>query len=490
MLLDFITIVGWVALFLAIMILIYSWIRKAIPEQSEEDGRYQRHHWRLPEAFSGKTITAMFMASLIAIGTNKVFFYAEAGVSYLVQYPWGTQTSVLTPGFHARFLGETIPFKKFLTVSFGGQQADDRFSGSANAQEIRFNDSVTATVRLTARFQLPENSEQFLPMAIAYRSQENLINSSLIPIMQEAMRNSGRMFSAQEYIGGRGGDFENAALDQIRGGIYLLNVAEERTSHGPKAVTEPETRTIQQDQTIQVQVSIRRNADGQEMRKDAGENPLQKFGITLAQANVQDVDHDPKFKEKLQEQRDAAAQVAIERQNARKEEERKKRIIAQGEAEKAETQIGLEKKQIEQVVAAETKAKMAEQEQLERVTQANTMKQEAEIERDRKKIELETAQMEKNRLIEIATGEAKAREMKMKADNALEQRLAAFVQVSQAYAAALSDKQLVPGVIINGSGSGGSGSSNATDLISLLMAKAARDLGVAVSEPAVVGSQQ
>ena len=68
----------------------------------------------------------------------------------------------------------------------------------------------------------------------------------------------------------------------------------------------------------------------------------------------------------------------------------------------------------------------------------------------------------------------------MEADNALEKRLDAFVQISRAYAEALQDKQLVPGVVI--SGTGGDGQPNATDLISLLTAKAASDLGVAITE--------
>ncbi|MCG7917595.1 MAG: hypothetical protein N0E37_07555, partial [Candidatus Thiodiazotropha taylori] len=123
---------------------------------------------------------------------------------------------------------------------------------------------------------------------------------------------------------------------------------------------------------MQVRVRIRRNSDGEEKRKDAMDHPLKKFSIVLVQANVQEVDPDPAFKDKLKEQREAAAQVAIERQNARKEEERKKRIIAQGEAEKAQKKIELEKQQIERVIAGETKAKEAEQDQVKKVTEATT----------------------------------------------------------------------------------------------------------------------
>lgn len=474
MLFGFITFISKIVIFLSALGFVFNWIRGGI----DADARILRF---LPNKIHfGKLIAGLVVGLLIA-SMNSVFFYSKPGMSYLVQYPWGVQKAVLNPGFHARFFGEIIPFKKFVTIAFtDNKNRNSTFSGIATEQEIRFHDSVTAMVKMTARFELPNNPEQFLPMAIAYRSQDNLVYSTLIPTMQEAMRNSGRMYAAQEYISGKGGDFENAVLDQIRNGIFLLDIKEEKAYQGREAITDPNSRTIQQDQTMRVYVRKRLGPDGQELRKDAGENPLKQFGITLIQANVQDVDPDPGFKKKLLEQREAAAQVAIERQNARKEEERKKRIIAQGEAEKAEKRIELEKAQIERVIAAETKAKEAQQEQTRRVTQAETLKKESMVEKERKEIELQTAKLEAQRIEALAEAEANKRRKLMAADNALEKRLDAFVEISRAYAAALRDKQLVPGVVIAGGGS--NGTPNATDLISLLTAKAANDLGLSITE--------
>lgn len=474
MLFGFVSFVSKIFIVLSVFGLIFNWFRGGIDEGSS----ILRF---LPNKFNTLIVLLMLVGGIFLATLNSIFFYAEPGMSYLVQYPWGLQKGVLTPGFHGRIFGEVIPFKKFLTIAFvDKKQKDAPFSGVAPAQEIRFHDSVTANVKMTARFELPSNPEQFLPMAVAYRSQDNLTYSTLIPTMQEAMRNSGRMYAAQEYISGKGGDFENAVLDQIRNGIFLLDIKEEKAYQGRQAITEKDARTIQQDQTMRVYVRKRLGPDGQELRKDAGENPLKKFGITLIQANVQDVDPDPGFKKKLLEQREAAAQVAIERQNARKEEERKKRIIAQGEAEKAEKRIELEKAQIERVIAAETKAKEAQQEQVRRVTMAETLKKESMVEKERKEIELQTARLEAERIETLAEAESNKRRKLMEADNALEKRLEAFVEISRAYAKALNNKQLVPGVVISGSGDGKQ--PNATDLISLLTAKAASDLGVAVTE--------
>lgn len=89
--------------------------------------------------------------------------------------------------------------------------------------------------------------------------------------------------------------------------------------------------------------------------------------------------------------------------------------------------------------------------------------------------------LEAERIQTLAQAESDRMRTLMEADNALEKRLEAYVTVSEAFADTIRDKRLVPEVVV--SGEKGSGQSNATDLIALLMAKTARDPGVAVSEP-------
>lgn len=468
-------VLGVFALFLAVGLFAYAKVR----EHQESEGRK-----KLPP-LGGKFLSPIFvLAGITLICFNSIFFYSEPGMSYLVQYPTGTQKAVLQPGYSTRWFGDVVPFKKFVTVAFLNKEetaADGvNFSATATPQRIRFNDSVQSQVSMTARFELSNDPERFLAMAVAYRNQANLVHSSLIPIMQESMNNTGRMFSAQEYIGGKGGDFDNAVLDQIRHGIYLLDIREENNMADAVKVTDPTARSVQQGQTIRVIVSKRTHENGTPLRKDEDQHPLTHFGIQLLQANIKGLDHDPKFKENLEHQREAAAQVAIERQKARQQEERKKRIIAEGEAEKASKKIELEMKQIEIVLAAETESKKAEQEQRRRTTDAETTKKEAEITREQKAVELETARLEAQRILELARADAEKRKLLMAADNALSLRLEAYVKVQQAYAEALKGKQLVPTVVVGGSGA--SGNTNATTLVELLTAKTARELAVELGE--------
>lgn len=54
------------------------------------------------------------------------------------------------------------------------------------------------------------------------------------------------------------------------------------------------------------------------------------------------------------------------------------------------------------------------------------------------------------------------------ADNALEQRLNALIEINKNYAASLKDNKIVPEIVISGNGQG---QSSAMDLINLLTAK-------------------
>lgn len=418
---------------------------------------------------------------ILAIGLTSIrfmFFYADAGYSYLVQYPWGKQVGVVKPGFHFRFFGETSEWKKYLSLAHSSLKKDQgAFSGVSPEQNIRFNDSVTADIRMTTRFQLPESPEQFRDLAVAFRSQQNLINASLFPIIEESMRNSGRMFAAQEYVGGKGGDFENAITDQIRNGINLLDVTQTISETGKREITQADARTIQQETTAKIVVSVRK-IDGIPARKDIDEHPLKKFGIRLTQANIQNVNFHKDFQSRLLDQSKIAAEVAIQRQETRKENERKLAVIAKGEADKAEKQVELEKEQIVKVVAAETRAKEAEQDQIERITKANTLKEEAEVAQATAQIQLETDRLKAQSIETLARAQANEREWMIEADNALQMRLNAAIEIHKEYAMAISSNPTVPSVVVGGGGNGGTSPSSAMDLVSLLIAKVSKDLAV------------
>lgn len=67
---------------------------------------------------------------------------------------------------------------------------------------------------------------------------------------------------------------------------------------------------------------------------------IQEYDITVRQSNVANVEPEQKFKEMLAKQRDAAAEASIKKQEAKRAEYDKQKIIA--ETAKKEAQIALE----------------------------------------------------------------------------------------------------------------------------------------------------
>ena len=140
--------------------------------------------------------------------------------------------------------------------------------------------------------------------------------------------------------------------------------------------------------------------------------------------------------------------------------------------------------------ANKTKAEWAEKtEAAKQIVQAERDKEMAVITANR---ELEVAKLQKEQASQIkqatilkAEGEAKAQELiaqarkkMMEADNALQAKLDAWVQVNQAYAEAIKEVKL-PQIIMTSDGK--ANTSSATDILDMIKVKTAKDIALDVS---------
>lgn len=434
---------------------------------------------------SWKTWSVGTVAGLLALVLSGSFFYAEPGYSYLVQYPTGTQIAVTTPGYHIYWYGTVLEFKKVVTVRLTNEKDESSETATANDNSVivRFNDAVVAQVSSSTRFRLPENPKLFKKLAVDYRSLGNLVHSSLVPVTKEVIRNSARELSAQDYVTGQGGQFEQNVLDQLENGIVVLQIEDEKVpiktvdadvprDPKPKAVEESTEETVtikapivRKDTDRGVNESSRTfrrvirviNKDGSLKRK---KHPLVQYGIQVTQSTIEGVIPEKKFQEMLAHQRDAAARSAVARQEAKQAEYEKQKVIAKGETEKARVKMEREKDQVEKLVSAET------------------AKKQEEIHLDQARIAKERAEVEAKALLVMAKAEADARRAKMLADGALEQKLSAWVEINQHWAQAAANHQLVPTTVIGGNGE----SASSQDFISLMTAMSAQQLNL---QPAV-----
>ena len=100
----------------------------------------------------------------------------------------------------------------------------------------------------------------------------------------------------------------------------------------------------------------------------------------------------------------------------------------------------------------------------------------AEKEKDVAALDLDKAKLEAEARMTRAKAEADAKELLLEADGALEQKLEAWKFAQEKYAAALGKHRLVPDMVLGGDGKNGNNADAASTMLTLMGAKAARDL--------------
>lgn len=405
-----------------------------------------------------KVMLVGIIAGISLITLSGALFYAEAGYQYMVQYPTGKQVHISKPGYNLKLWGDVLPFKNIITVRLTEDKDENSETATVEDNSVRvlFNDGVRAKISQSTRFKMPTNSDNFIKMARDFRTESNLITNSLIPISKEVIVNSARELGAQKYISGGGGVFENSIYEQMQHGIVMLTVKEESKIKEEETIN-PETgekRTIKSKPVIVTIIARKLNKDGSVKRKT---HALLQYGIGVTQSTVEEVNFEPKFKKMIEQQRDATARANIEKQKAKEAEYAQKRIVAEGEKDKAQERALMEKQQVTSLITAET------------------AKKKEEYKRDQAGIALETARIEAENVTVRAKADADARKLKMVADGALSMKLDAWIKVNSKWADAMSQNRMVPEVVVGGNGKGGG---NSTDFMNMMTAMSAQQLGV------------
>ena len=323
---------------------------------------------------------ALIAVAIIFI--DGLFFWANPGTAYAVQYPWGGDKLVATQGVSFKGYGRTIPISYEMSLQdviikrHSGESEEDFVErrravltsddGIYNklAQEWEFSDAIKADIATAVIVGIHiDNEEVFLDMADRNKSESKLIYGRVIPNVNAALKNTAKLMDAQEYISGKASDFDRYFRDQLENGMYLVEeyIYEEVI---PEIIGD--TTTVRKvmantgNVNKQTKWRIKRDAQGNIMR-DNKSNSLSQYGITIYQAQVTGIDWENSFDERLQLQKEQVAQTQLEKQEAEKEYYRAKKEVAKGESEKAVERAKLEKEQIKLTIAAETQAKVASQ---------------------------------------------------------------------------------------------------------------------------------
>jgi hypothetical protein len=389
-----------------------------------------------------KKITLIALGLLIGIVfvslSGKMYEEVGAGEICVIQHPISGEFDIYTaPGTYAQYFGTVTHYKKRSTFWFS--KHENQGSTADQSIKIRFNDGGHAQVSGSVSVELPTDKESIVLFHTKYGSDEAIQHDLIETVIQKALYMTGPLMSSKESNAKKRNDLIQFIEDQAEHGVY-------KTIQADVKELDPLTGA----EKLVTKVDIQKDKTGIAARQE--QSPIQIYNIKLSNLSINSIDYDANVEKQISSQQKLEMEVQTAIANAKKSEQDAITVEQKGKADAA-------------------KAKW-EQEVL-KATAVTAAQQEKEV----ATLEVQTAELNKRKTILDGEGEAAAKRLAIGANNMLEARLAAYVEVNKAWASAVTGSNWVPSTIIGG-GSGTSGSAYAPNtLMQLMMVNSAKQLG-------------
>lgn len=305
---------------------------------------------------------------------------------------------------------------------------------------VRFNDGGHGTMHGSVSYELPLDPKNLTNIHVKFGNIKSLEAQLVATVVNKAIYMTGPLMSSKESYAEKRNSLIQYVEDQIQNGVYKT-ISSEKTTIDQMTGTE---KTITKVDILE--------KDGVPIRQE--DAAMAAFGINTFNFAINELPYDDAVEKQIKQQQQITMDVQTSIADAKKAEQNVLTVAKQGEANAA-------KAKWEQEVI---KAKM--------VTQAEQQKEVSKLNKD-------AAEFKKAEQILLGQGEAERKKLVMTADGALDKKLEAYVKVNMAFAKAISEYKgnWVPTVSMGENGGSGSGS-GAQDLIRMLNAKTALDLGL------------
>ena len=386
-----------------------------------------------------------FIAGIILlIFSGKVFENVDADEILIIQSPIsGDLAWYVTPGIKWQGAGKVTPYPKRAIYEFSCEKNDKgKCSPTMNDRriKIRFNDGGHAYMSGSIQYEMPLDAKNLTNLHVRFGSREAIQKQLVETVVNKSVYMTGPLMSSKESYAEKRNSLISLVEDQVANGVYKTTQRDEKIKDSLTGV----------EKTITV-VKIVEGKDGLERQEDG---QLTIFGIKPFNFSITEVEYDDTVEKQIQSQQQLIMQVQTAMAEAKQAEQRVITVAKEGEANAA-------KAKWEQEVI---KAKM--------VTEAEQKKEVAKLERD-------AAEFTKQKEILLGQGESERKRLVMSADGALKEKLATYENVMIKVAAEFSKQKWVPEFQMNGAGT--QGGNAAVNLIDLLTAKTARDLGLDIT---------
>jgi len=307
---------------------------------------------------------------------------------------------------------------------------------------VRFNDGGHGKMNGSVSYELPLDEKNLSNMHMKFTNINNLENHLIATIVNKAIYMTGPLMSSKESYAEKRNYLIQYVEDQIQNGVYKTVSKEVKTT---------DQMTGAEKNITVVEICMKNGVpDRQE------EAAMNAFGIKTFNFAINALPYDQAVEEQIKGQQQIMMDVQTAIASAKKAEQNAITVAKEGEANAAKA------KWAQEVIKAQA------------VTEAEQKKEVAKLERD-------AAEFKKQEQILLGQGEAERKKLVMSADGALEKKLDVYQTINLRYAQAIEkfSGNWVPTVVMGSS----SNSTGANDLIEMLKAKTAMDLGLDMTIP-------
>lgn len=360
----------------------------------------------------------------------------------VVQSPFSGNLTVYTDaGLKTTTFGKVTKYPRRAQYSFSSSK--DQGKTLDESIETRFNDGGTAHLSGVVSWDMPLDTQKVIQLHREFGSFEAIEQQLIRPMIEKVVYTVGPTMSSTESSAERRPEIPQYIDDQLVKGPYLTRT-KTVMQHDPLTNTDKEVRLVE----------IVMGTDGFPTR--SAPSQITDHGIKLYPVTINAIRYNDIVEGQIKQRQEANTAVQIAQANARKAEQDAITIAKQGEAKAATAKWDQETINAKEIAQAEKNKRVAEL------------------------AALTAAQYKQQQILE-GEGDAEKKRLIINADGALQQKLAAYVAVQEAYAKAVGAYQgnWVPQTVLGGGS--GSGANGASTLVDLLTAKTARDINLDLS---------
>ncbi len=365
-----------------------------------------------------------------------------------------------TGGLYWKGFAKTWSYPKFIEFRYNDEIGD----GDADKESVSvtFNDGGTADIGTYIRLQIPTTEEDLLSFHRQFGGIEDNIKASIKSYMIDCMKSTAPLMSASEHQSARKSEFRQLVENQMREGVYEMNLEE----------IQKKDATDETGESITLFVTSIKLVDGKPII--ANPSPItDRYKMTLVQFSVTGTDYDVETRKQFAAKKEAflgAEQAKAERS---KEVQERLMIVEKGLREMAEATAAANVVKEKAVVEAQQLAEVALQIKVEKETAAEMALSVAEIAKQEAQIKLDIAKIDAEATIELAKAEQEKIALAGAITEFEQAQIDAEVKIMSQFAASIPLMQ-VPSTVINGGASGGDGTDGSVlqeNMMSLIMLK-------------------